>query len=181
MHHPTARSLSFLDPVSPSSPSCTPHIYYAQTQPHQDSMSAASFLMLMVAADMLFTTILSSLVLRRSVSRSHWISVAFVIIAFVMYEFVQYRGGDDQNWHIDSKSFIDNLVGLLFCLLSRFSQVLLCVLSRKEFLKRSYRGLDWGSSSSSKGVIRTKVRSRRLMRVPGQHIDVETALSALWS
>ena len=55
---------------------------------YQDSMSAASFLMLMVAADMLFTTILSSLVLRRSVSRSHWISVAFVIIAFVMYEFV---------------------------------------------------------------------------------------------
>lgn len=58
----------------------------------QKDMNTSRFLILALAADLMWICILSPIILKRTITTNHWIAFALALIGYILYDMIVYEG-----------------------------------------------------------------------------------------
>jgi drug/metabolite transporter (DMT)-like permease len=94
-------------------------------------------LILALAADLGWLCLFSSLILKRTLTKTHWLSCFIAIFGYGMYDLVVYNGLSLSTFSITVN--IQNWRGPVFCILSRMFSSLSGIISKRILLKKGYK------------------------------------------
>jgi len=100
-------------------------------------MTAPRFLVLALAADLLWIVVLGTLILKRQLTFLHIVSTSLAILGYLLFDMIVYEGGDLSTLTINKETY--KWRGPAYCIASRALSVLNGVLSKRMLLAKGFR------------------------------------------
>ena len=102
---------------------------------YQSDMSTSRYLILALAADLIWICLFSHLIMKRTFTTGHLLAVLIAVFGYVLYDMIRYEGIQKFSIRITS----DNWKGPTFCVLARMFAVLCGVCSKRILLRKGYQ------------------------------------------
>jgi len=100
-------------------------------------MNSSRYLILSLAADLMWICIFSPIVLKRQLTFQHGLAFFVALIGYLLFDMIVFNGSSISSFNFEPAS--SNWRGPIFCVLSRMFSILSGVISKRILLRRGYQ------------------------------------------